>query len=261
MQILLAKDSETSSGLQDHAGTTQEVSLSVADLRNLNKIGEISDDASVTLKLGREESITAFDRPYQVRVNQFRGKVPGSDQKLPPIHFLSQESFEHMQSRVGEPVHPGSTVLAWYDRSVGERGVVEIPIPLTTQGDLPKQYELSGEELKALVATLHHEFAHSVGKEEFLAHKAQGEIELRLGLRSEPWDWLEILEHVQKNYDEGTYIRACNEFADYAAAQGATEILDAYYQELEKRIEAQDLRMPDLDDLDIDPDDLDSEYG
>lgn len=243
-------------------GLRQPVAVSVADFRNLNKVAALSDDAEVSLKLGKEVTVSAYGKQYQVRQTSFRGKLPGTELSIPPVHFVAESEFLDMCDRAGVEEVAGAVVQAWYDKGVGERGAVEIPVPVGLQENsgLPESYPLTGRALKQLVALLHHEFAHSSGAEEFLAHRAQWEVEERLGLRDGDWNSLDILKHIKESYGEMDYMAACNEFADHADELGDSELLTKHLLELEAELENDSLSFPGLDELGIDPDSLDDEY-
>lgn len=220
---------------QDTLSRESSRTLRVADFRNVNAIKAIDNNEVVTLRLGSSRLIEAFGITVPARVSEFKGKIPGSEEQLPPIHFLTPADFQRIAARSGDYDGddidgPKGMTLAWFDKSIGDRGCIEIPIPGFNGTEPPDEVKLSGFELKRTFCSIQHEAQHAAGKGEFCAYRAGYDFGLAIGYLERSLTNFEIMIHIRENYELPEIIQAEEEFHKYCVTNGCLEQEREYWQ-------------------------------
>lgn len=221
------------------------INVGVGDIRHPNRLAQIGNDVTVTFKFGTAHVINAYLQDFEGRKTESRGKIPGTEILLPPIHFLTFNEFSRLVRRAERmnefademERRPDTVTLAWMDRSAG---VMEIGVRGAAGKKLPPALEMSGKMAKELLATIVHEAAHGAGKGEFGAFRAEHDFLQKIGVVTERKSNLELMLLISDLYSDNpaAVSEAQDEFVEACKAEGETEQLDAYWRILNEQLAA-----------------------
>ncbi len=252
---------------QDASPVREPVAVSLADIRHIPRLTEIPNDAQVIFSFGKEADFSAFGANYQGCKTISKGRIPGTDIPLPPVHFLRSQDLNDLYQRLEGHVDAFSVgardssieVGALMDRA---NNLIEVGVPNVESEKLPAKLSMTGWQAKLILAKIVHEAAHGAGKEEFGAFRAEADFAHRIGLIPEPRTHLEIMLEIADLYsDEHTAVaKAQDEFEAACKKDRQQDQIPIYWaQEAERmeRLEAAEARQAESA-MEF-PDDWDSE--
>ncbi len=204
--------------------------IKASDLRHLNKIARLDNEASYILELGPLSTLSAYGTTVQVRSTKSEAKIPGTELRSPPIHFMTEGEFFRLEEAVGRITfletsagEGASVTTAWFDAAVGVRGAIEIPVSGFEGETLAPQIMLSGSKIKHLTCLIAHELEHAAGRGEFAAFRKQHDLEFQFGLSPNLESNLEIMKYIESFYDHNEIADAAKEFSAHCKEHSCPE--------------------------------------
>lgn len=231
--------------------------VSLADIRHVQKLSQIPNDALVTFSFGTPHTIDAYGGTFEGCRTVSRGKIPGTDIQLPPVHFLAQREFSSLvhlaeshfsvQESGG---NAGTTTRAWYDPTAK---LIEVGVWGASNKSLPQKLEMSALEAKRTLALIIHEAAHGAGEGEFGAFRAEYDFLHRVGAVSEPKTHLELMLDITELYasDPTAIANAQDDFGRACKRDGCIEQDRAYWRIESERLDPKQNDFPELDEFDF----------
>jgi hypothetical protein len=136
-------------------------------MRHPLKLAQLANEAVVTFSFGTPHSIDAYGGTFDGCRTVSRGKIPGTQTPLPPVHFLTQKEFSSLV-RLAEShftVHEsggtnGTMTRAWFDP---QAKLIEVGVIGARGNTLTPKLEMTALEAKRILGLVIHEAAHGAG--------------------------------------------------------------------------------------------------